>query len=114
MIRFLKALILLPVAIIVVLLAVANRQPVLLSLDPFSQDAPEFATTLPLFAVIFAAVMIGVLIGGTAAWLGQAKHRRARRQYRREVGHLRSETDRLRALSASQNPALPATNGTYL
>ena len=60
MIRFLKALILLPVAILVVLLAVANRAPVTLSLDPFSQDAPEFATQLPLFAVIFAAVMVGV------------------------------------------------------
>ena len=43
MIRFLKALILLPIAILVVLLAVANRAPVTLSLDPFSQDAPEFA-----------------------------------------------------------------------
>ena len=42
-IRFLKALILLPVAILIVLLAVANRAPVTLSLDPFSQDAPEFA-----------------------------------------------------------------------
>ena len=64
MIRFLKALILLPVAILIVLLAVANRAPVTLSLDPFSQDAPEFATQLPLFAVIFAAVMLGVVIGG--------------------------------------------------
>ena len=56
MIRFLKALILLPVAILVVLLAVANRKPVLLSLDPFSQDAPEFSVTVPLFGVIFLAV----------------------------------------------------------
>ena len=38
MIRFLKALILLPVAILIVLLAVANRAPVTLSLDPFSQE----------------------------------------------------------------------------
>ena len=75
MIRFLKALILLPVAILVVLLAVANRHQVTLSLDPFSQEAPEFATQLPLFAVIFAAVMLGVVIGGVAAWLAQGKNR---------------------------------------
>jgi uncharacterized integral membrane protein len=108
MIRFLKALILLPVAVLVVLLAVANRAPVTLSLDPFSQDAPEFAASLPLFAVIFAAVMVGVVIGGTATWLAQGKHRRARRQFRREVQHLRTETERLRSQTNPSNlPALP-------
>ena len=79
MIRFLKALILLPVAILIVLLAVANRAPVTLSLDPFSQEAPEFAFQLPLFAVIFAAVMLGVVIGDTATWLAQGKNRKSRR-----------------------------------
>nr|WP_210340191.1 lipopolysaccharide assembly protein LapA domain-containing protein [Microvirga splendida] len=107
-IRFLKALILLPVAILIVLLAVANRAPVTLSLDPFSQEAPEFAFQLPLFAVIFAAVMLGVLIGGTASWLAQGKYRKSRRRLRRETRQLRHETERLKA----QTPAtttLPAT-----
>jgi uncharacterized integral membrane protein len=109
MIRFLKALVLLPVAILVVLLAVANRAPVQLSLDPFSLEAPEFATQVPLFAVIFASVMLGVMIGGIATWLAQAKHRRARRQYRREAQDLKLETERMRAQSApSGAPALPA------
>jgi uncharacterized integral membrane protein len=112
MIRFLKALILLPVAILVVLLAVANRAPVQLSLDPFSQDAPEIATNLPLFAVIFASVMLGIVIGGTATWLSQGKHRRARRHYRREMGHLRTETERLRTQPGTA-PALTSQN-SYL
>jgi uncharacterized integral membrane protein len=108
MIRFVKALVLLPVAVLVVLLAVANRAPVRISLDPFSQDAPEFATHVPLYAVMFAAVMLGVVIGGTATWLTQAKHRRARRQYRREAQHLKTETERLRAQAApSGMTALP-------
>lgn len=109
MIRFLKALMLLPVAVLVVLLAVANRAPVTLSLDPFSQDAPEFSITVPLFAVIFAAVMVGVLIGGVAAWLAQGKNRQARRQLRRETHALRNETERLRAQNGS---TLPATVGS--
>jgi uncharacterized integral membrane protein len=106
-IRFLKALILLPVAILVVLLAVANRAPVTLSFDPFSQEAPEFSTQLPLFAVIFAAVMLGVVIGGVASWLAQGRNRKTRRQLRRETRQLRHETERLKA----QNPSttLPAT-----
>lgn len=105
MIRFLKALVLLPIAILVVLLAVANRGPVTLSLDPFSQEAPEFAAQVPLFLVIFGAVAVGVLIGGIATWLAQGKHRRARRQYKREVSRLRDEAERLR--SQSPIPALP-------
>jgi len=107
-IRFLKALILLPVAILVVLLAVANRAPVTLSLDPFSQEAPEFAFQLPLFAVIFAAIMLGVLIGGTASWLAQGKNRKTRRQLRRETRQLRYETERLKAQSPAST-TLPAT-----
>ena len=38
---FLKVLVLLPLAIVVVLLALANRGPVTVSLDPFSREAPE-------------------------------------------------------------------------
>jgi uncharacterized integral membrane protein len=113
MIRFLKALILLPVAILVVLLAVANRAPVTLSLDPFSGDVPEFATQLPLFAVIFAAVMVGVVIGGVASWLAQGKHRRERRRFRREARTLRHETERLRAQAPASNlPALPSSQSS--
>ena len=109
MIRFLKALILLPVAILVVLLAVANRAPVTLSLDPFSQDAPEFAAQVPLFAVIFAAVAVGVLIGGIASWLAQGRNRKERRRFRREARTLRYETERLRTQAPAPATTLPAT-----
>ena len=109
MIQFLKGLILLPIAIAVVLLAVANRSPVALSLDPFSEK-PLFTATLPLYAVIFLAVMVGVLIGGLAAWLAQAKHRREKRRYRREARDLRHQSDRLRPQGAGSGlPALPSS-----
>lgn len=109
MIQFLKSLILLPVAIAVVLLAVANRGPVTLSFDPFSRE-PLFTATLPLFAVVFLAVMLGVLIGGMGAWLAQAKHRKERRRYRREAHDLRHERERTRShAGASSLPALPGS-----
>ena len=107
MIQFLKGLILLPVAIAVVLLAVANRGPVTLSFDPFSRE-PLFTATLPLFAVIFLAVMIGVLIGGVAAWLAQSQNRRERRRYRREARHLRHESGSERVRSRPGGAGLPA------
>jgi uncharacterized integral membrane protein len=108
MIRFLKALLLLPVAVLVVLMAVANRAPVQVSLDPFSQTAPELAFSLPLFAIIFVALMVGVVVGGSATWLAQGRNRRERRHFRREAQHLRTETERLRAQASSGAPALPS------
>ena len=114
MVNFLKALILIPVAIVVVLLAVANRGPVTLSLDPFSHEAPEIAVTLPLFAVIFGAVALGVIIGGVMAWLAQSKHRRASRYYRREARRLRQDTARARPGSGSTALAtLPGTGSRF-
>ena len=115
MVNFLKALILFPIAILVVLLAVANRGPVTLSLDPFSREAPEIAFTVPLFAVIFGAVMLGVLIGGLAAWLAQGKHRRAERRYKREARRLRAQTANARPGSGSTALAtVPGTGSSRL
>src|SRR3954466_4187376 len=114
MLPLLKGLILLPIAIIVVLLAVANRGPVTLSFDPFSRE-PLFTATLPLFAVIFLAVALGVLIGGTAAWMAQAKHRREKRHLRREARHLRQEGERVRVQpGAAGLPALRPSGSSRL
>ncbi|WP_186418286.1 LapA family protein [Bosea sp. CS1GBMeth4] len=103
---FFKALVLVPVALLVVLFAVANRGAVRVSLDPISRDAPALAFDLPLFAVVLAALAVGILIGGFASWLAQGKHRKAARLNRREAEKLRSEAQSLRA--AVPDSALPA------
>lgn len=103
---FFKALVLVPVALVVVLFAVANRAPVRVSLDPISRDVPALAFDLPLFAVVLAAIAVGILIGGFASWLAQGKHRKAARLNRREAEKLRSEAQSLRA--AVPDSALPA------
>lgn len=108
MLGYLKLLVALPFAILVVLLAVANRQPVLLSLDPVSKGQPEIAVAVPLYALIFASVALGMVIGGLASWVAAGKQRRTGRQASREARRLRDEADRLRAaVAASRNPALP-------
>lgn len=107
---FFKALVLVPVALVIVLFSVANRGPVRVSLDPFSRDLPMLSYELPLFAVVLAAIAVGVLVGGLASWIAQGKHRKAARRNRREAEALRSETQALR--SAVPDSALPAlTNG---
>ncbi len=107
---FFKALVLVPVALVIVLFSVANRGMVRVSLDPFSRDLPVLSYEVPLFAVVLAAIAVGVLVGGLASWVAQGKHRKAARRNRREADALRSETQALR--SAVPDSALPAlTNG---
>lgn len=106
---FLRAMVLLPIALLAILFAIANRAPVTLSLDPFAKGEPEIALAVPLYAVVFAAVVLGVVLGGAGAWISGAGARRAGRVSRRDAHRLKAETERLRAsLSNSRGLALPA------
>jgi len=110
--KIVTALILVPLAVVLVAFAVANRQSVVVSLDPFDQAHPALSVALPLFALILGLVIGGVLVGGVAAWLRQSKWRRAARLAEAEARELRAELDRLRRRSApSPLPAEPMPGG---
>src|SRR5690349_79637 len=94
--KLVAAFVLIPLAIVIVLLAMANRQAVTISLDPFLADPPALALTQPLFLVLLGAVIIVTVIGGTAAWLKQGKWRRIARAERAEAHDLRGENLGLR------------------
>jgi uncharacterized integral membrane protein len=103
--KFLAAVILVPLAILMVMFAVANRGSVAISLDPFSADAPALTVHVPLFLLLLIALIIGVLAGGIAAWLRQSKWRGAARRLDRELRTARAETeDARRRLAAAQTP----------
>ncbi|MDB5569124.1 MAG: synthase [Hyphomicrobiales bacterium] len=106
MVAFLKWLLLAPVAIVAIMLALANRAPVTVMFDPFG-GASELSITAPLFLVLFGAVMTGVLLGGFGSWLRQGRYRKASRDARAEAMRNRAEADRLRAQMAS----FPALGG---
>lgn len=110
MIRFLKGLVLLPVAIVVILLAVANREAVRVSFDPFS-EVPAFSLSVPLYAVVFAAVALGILVGGIGTWFGQGNVRRKSRERHREVRRLEGETERLRRAAPASTESAYGTGG---
>jgi uncharacterized integral membrane protein len=94
--KIVAAIILVPLAIVIIAFAVANRQIVTVSLDPFSSEHPAASLTLPLFALIIVLSVIGVLIGGIAAWLRQTKWRRTARRLEREVADMRVELEALK------------------
>jgi uncharacterized integral membrane protein len=107
--KIVTAIIVVPPAAVLVAFAVANRQTVTVSFDPFSSAAPAYAVTLPLFSIIFAVLIIGVLIGGLAAWLRQGKWRRSARRLEAEVRALHDEMETIRRrFGTGGQPAPPA------
>ncbi len=113
--KFISALILVPLAIVLVVFAVANRQTVLVSFDPFDQAHPALSLSLPLFALILAMVVCGVIIGGVAAWLGQGKWRGRARRLEREARALREELDDLKGRAgAAESSSIPVIDAPRL
>ncbi|WP_343210933.1 lipopolysaccharide assembly protein LapA domain-containing protein [Ancylobacter lacus] len=102
-------LIVLPLSLIAVLLSVANRQPVTLNLDPFGGET--IAVAVPLFLLVFASVILGVVLGGVAVWLRQARFRKAARQARREARQAAAQAAELREMMAASAPAPAAARG---
>lgn len=102
--KIVTGIIVVPLAIIIVAFAVANRQMVTVSFDPFSSASPAYAATLPLFVLIFILLILGVVVGGVAAWIGQAKWRRGARALDGEVRKLRSEVDTIEARMMMKPP----------
>ena len=77
-----------PLTVLGVVFAVANRQPVRLSLNPFDPSAAP-GVEIPLFAALFLAVLLGMAIAGFAVWSAQARWRRRARSEHREAVRLR-------------------------
>ncbi len=103
--KIVMAIIVVPLAVVIIAFAVANRQTVTVSFDPFSTVSPAYATTLPLFVVVFAVLILGVLIGGIAAWIRQSKWRRTARKLDAQVRALRAEQGIVRRRFGSTEPA---------
>jgi len=91
--KFIAAVILVPLTLVIVAFAVANRETIAISFDPFDSAQPAYALKMPLFVLIFVLVGIGVLVGGIAAWLKQHKWRVRARRAEAEARDLRTRID---------------------
>lgn len=94
--RILRWTIGLPIAIIVVSFAIANRQWITISFDPFSKDAPFAAIDMPLWALFFCGVFFGLIAGWIACWFAQSKWRRSAKDTRKELVRTQAESSQLR------------------
>jgi uncharacterized integral membrane protein len=93
--RFLWMVVALPVAVVLVALAVANRQATRLVLDPFRPDAPVLSLVMPLYAYLLGALLVGVVLGGLATWTTQGRWRRTARTKSQDAMRWQAEADRL-------------------
>jgi uncharacterized integral membrane protein len=94
--RIATALILVPLALAIVMFAVSNRAAVTLAFDPFGAEPPMLSFSMPLFLVLLTALIVGVVVGGAAAWSRQRKWRRRARRHAADLKEARAETEALR------------------
>ncbi|MFD0917068.1 LapA family protein [Pseudahrensia aquimaris] len=105
--RLLILLIIVPIAIIVIWLAVNNRQLIQVFIPPDVGGEPLFSFQVPLFIAFFATLLVGILIGSFTTWLKQGKHRKAARVRKAEATkwHFEADKEKERANELAQKVA---------
>ena len=88
--KVLARIILLPVAILVVGFALANRGTVDVGLWPM-----DYAIETPVFALVLISAGAGLVLGGMVTWISAAGRRRRARAATRDLAAARSEAYRL-------------------
>ena len=99
--KFFTTVVLIPLGLVFVVFAVANRHFVTVSFDPFNSADPSIAINLPLFVVIIAVAILGVVAGGSATWFRQRHWRRAARQHEADARAARAQLADLRTTGTS-------------
>jgi uncharacterized integral membrane protein len=116
--KFFTGLVLIPLGLIFIVFAVANRHSVTVSFDPFNSTDPSVAATVPLFVLIIVVAILGVVAGGSATWFRQRHWRRAARQHEAEARQARTQLADLRTSVATsrgdpQRLLVPSGPGGY-
>lgn len=93
-------LVVVPLAVAVAFFAVANR-------DDVTVEFLGWAAVMPKFALILAAIFLGLVVGGASTWFGQHHWRKEARLLHRRVKHLEHEIETFRNRTGAQPPAVP-------
>jgi len=99
------ALIVVPLGVLLIALAVVNRKPVELILDPFGGPDPGLTWQAPFFLFLIGAFALGLVVGGIATWLSQGKWRKTARTQRREADQWHTRADKLEQELEERDPA---------
>ncbi len=109
MLRTIKLIFLAVIMVAIVILALANRDPVTLTLLPEGLGSILPITyDVPLFLVILASILTGLVIGYVLEWLREHKHRRRASEGQREASRLNREVETLKRKTMSEEDELLA------
>ena len=100
--RFLVWILIPPIALVLALFAIANRDNVIVSIDPL-----PFTFALPLHLVVFGSLAVGLISGYLVMWVSGYRTRRDFRKMRRHLATVESE---LHAICAEH--AVPADDAS--
>ena len=104
MLRLLSWLILLPLILVFVAFAVANRHSALVSFDPLPYQAEP-----SVYALVLSGVFVGLLVGGIGAWVRGSRWRKRARIAERRAARAEDELAQVRRIPekpAADRPAL--------
>ncbi|MBY0381797.1 MAG: lipopolysaccharide assembly protein LapA domain-containing protein [Xanthobacteraceae bacterium] len=115
--KIINAIVIVPLALVLLAFAVANRRFVVVSFNPFDSADLSMALNLPLFIVIIASAILGVIAGSCVTWFGQRHWRRAARRHEAEVADARLQLADLRLKLAPPvaltRPSGPSVRPSY-
>ncbi|AQX19046.1 MULTISPECIES: LapA family protein [Bartonella] len=87
--RFLLAVILAPITAFLIGFIVANRQVVILTLNPFQNNSEHFTYQAPLFVWLFTFFCFGLLLSSIINWFAQYKNRKALKESKAQIEKLK-------------------------
>lgn len=90
----------LPLMVVAVVFAIANRDVVVLDLWPLA-----LTIQAPLFVLVLGSAVAGLLAGAVVAWFSGGSTRRRAREARRRAAELEREIARLRSAAENERPA---------
>ena len=107
--KLINILILVPVAVVLIVLSVANREWVRFALNPFNPDDKVLSVSAPFFIFLFVALIVGMLIGSFATWLNQGRYRKRARRQAREAVRWQAEADKQKRVNEATRQDVVST-----
>lgn len=95
--KLVRLLVLIPLALLLLWVAVANQHDVQFSLDPIQSLNPAISFQLPLHWIIFGSLGSGVLLGGLWTWIDQGHHRKTARVQKRAANRWHEQAQQAQA-----------------
>ncbi|SOC44218.1 hypothetical protein SAMN05892877_112112 [Rhizobium subbaraonis] len=95
--KIVNLVVLVPIGIILIVLSVANRQPVRMALNPFRPEDTLLSMTAPFFVFLFLSLILGMILGAVATWVSQHKYRKRARVEATEAVKWQTEADKQKA-----------------